>query len=127
MRFRSAKEDLHETTLAALPGRLERLGYLADLRLESGAYEHWGMTRVYGDAPAQAVLKAAHFEALDALLRTPLAELFAEAEQQEVDFERPAAELLPPTTDVLRAAHFSLVWDALASVKRRRASHRPAA
>jgi len=127
MRFRSAKEDLHETTLAALRGRLERLGYLADLRLGSGAYEHWGMTRVYGDAPSQAALKDAHLEALDALLRTPLAELYAEAEPREFDFARPVAEMLPPATDALRAAHFSLVWDALASVARRRASHRPAA
>ena len=127
MRFRSAKEDLHQTTLAALRGRLERLRYLADLRLASGAYEHWGMTRVYGDAQSQAALHGAHLEALDALLRAPLAELYAEGQPRGFDFARPAAEMLPPGTGALRAAHFSLVWDALASVARRRASRRPAA
>ncbi|MDP9267526.1 MAG: hypothetical protein M3P27_04270 [Acidobacteriota bacterium] len=127
MRFRSAKEDLHETTLAALHGRLERLEYLADLRRAPDRYEHWGLARVYGEAPAQGVLREAHFDVMDALLRAPMPQVYAEGEQQAAIFERPPADLLPPGADTLRAAHFSLVWDALASVARRRASRRPTA
>jgi hypothetical protein len=136
MRFRSAKEDLHETTLAALRGRLERLEYLAGLRRESDRYEHWGLMRVYGEAPVQGVLREAHVDVMDAVLRTPMAQVYQEAEQREAEpgaaeqqvviFERPAEELLPPGADTLRAAHFSLVWDAMASVARRRASRRRA-
>ena len=129
MRFRSAKEDLYATTLAALRGRLERMEYLAVLRQGQAGeqYGHWGFTRAHGEAPAQAALREAHCDALDALLRMPLPQLYAEGEQQAADFERGPAELLPPGTDALRAAHFSLVWDAMATVARRRASHRPAA
>jgi len=125
MTFRSAKEDLSATTLAALSGQFARMEYLAGLRTADERYEHWGLTRVYGDAPAQAALREAHNDTLDALLRMSLAEFYAEAEAQ--GFKRDAAGLLPPGTDKLRSAHFSLVWDAMASVARRRASHRPAA
>ena len=128
MRFRSAKEDLEATTLHALPGQLGRLDYLAGLRQAGGGYEHWGLTQVYGEASAQAALHAAHAESAHALLQQTLPELLAEAgERAEEIFERPAAEALPERSDALRAAHFSLVWDALRSVARRRESRRPAA
>jgi hypothetical protein len=121
-----AVRKVKQTTLAALGGRLERLEYLAGLRQESDRYEHWGLMRVYGEAPVQGVLREAHVDVMDAVLRTPMAQVYGEAEQQEAIFERPPEELLPPGADTLRAAHFSLVWDAMASVARRRASRRRA-
>lgn len=127
MRLRSAKEDLQETTLSTLPGVLDRITYLAGLRLSTGRYEHWGMARAYGEQAAQSALEEAHVKTMNAILRSPMARLYDEAGAQVEMFDRPAAELLPPATDALRAAHFSLVWDALASVARRRASRHPAA
>jgi hypothetical protein len=128
MRFRSAKEDLEETTLRILPGQLGRLDYLAGLREASGDYEHWGLTKVYGEAGAQAALHAAHAESATAVLRRTLPELAAEAGERAGEvFERPAAAPRPPGRAARRAAHFSLIWDALRSVARRRESRRPAA
>jgi hypothetical protein len=125
MKFRSAKQDLRETTLAALPGTPARLEYLAGLRGERG-YEHWGLAKAYGREAANAALAEAHGELTAALLRLPLARIFDAAEREEV-FERPARELLPPRADALQAAHFNLVWDALGAVARRRRSRRPGA
>jgi hypothetical protein len=143
MRFRSAKEDLHQTTLAAFRGCLERMEYLAGLRQADrhvhrhadgpthgqahDRYEHWGLTRVYGEPAVQGALREAHVAVMDALLRTPMPDIYREAEQRPDIFERLPAELLPPAVDALRAAHFSLVWAAMASVAHRRASHLPAA
>jgi hypothetical protein len=127
MTFRSAANDLRGTTLAALPSPLARLAYLAALRDAKGEYGHWGLAKVYGAEEAQRVLRAAHQEALDAVLRQSLAELYAEAEKAPAMFEREAKELLPPPSGGLREAHFSLVWDALRAVARRRSSRRPAA
>lgn len=124
MRFRSAKEDLQATTLAALRGPLAQLDYVASLRRGDG-YEHWGLEKVYGKEAAQAALAEVHAELVATLLREPLARLFEQAPDAEM-FERPASELLPPATGALRAQHFSLVWDALAAVARRRRSRRAA-
>lgn len=128
MRFRSLKEDLQETTLGGLPGGvLARMAYLAELRSPTAGYEHWGMARVHGEAAVQAALHEAHVETMDTVLRRPLAELYGEGEQQAGMFQRPPAELLPPATDALRAAHFNLVWDALMRVSRRRGPRHPIA
>jgi len=126
MTFRSAKSDFEETTLAALPSGLERLEYLASLRA-GDEYHHWGLAKVYGAEEAERVLRAAHGEALDAVLRRRLQELYAEAEQAPEMLARAADELLPAGVDDLRKAHFNLVWDALQSVARHRSSRRPAA
>lgn len=125
MRFRSAKEDLQATTLAALRGAPAQLDYLASLRGD-GEYQHWGLAKVYGREAANEALAEAHADLTSELLRQPLARIFDAAEHGEV-FERPACELLPPRADALRAAHFNLVWNALGAVARRRRSRRPAA
>jgi hypothetical protein len=127
MRFRSAKEDLYETTLRGCHGLLARIEYLAGLRQPSGRYEHWGMARVHGQPAVEAALEEAHVQTMNAMLRKPIAELYAESEQQAGILKHQAAELLPPATDELRAAHFNLIWGALVNVARRRASHHPSA
>ena len=124
MRFRSAKEDVEVTTLAALRSAPARLDYVAGLR-SGEAYEHWGLEKVHGREAAQAALAETHRDLTAALLREPLAQIFDVAERAEI-FERPASELLPAQTDPLLAAHFSLVWDALGAVARRRGRGRAA-
>jgi hypothetical protein len=126
MRLRSAKEDLQETTLSTFSGVLSRMVYLAGLR-SGNRYEHWGLTRVHGERAVQAALGEAHVETMNAILRRPMEQLYEEAGMRAEMFERRPAELLPPATDALRAAHFSLIWDALASVARHRAKRHPAA
>src|SRR4051812_39428453 len=76
MRFRSAREDLYETTLRAFNGVLARIEYLAGLRQPSGRYEHWGMARVHGEPAVEAALQEAHVQTMNAVLRKPLAELY---------------------------------------------------
>ena len=126
MTFRSAETDLRETTLAAFSSGLARLEYLASLRTPAGQYEHWGLAKIYGAEEAERVLRVAHQQQLDAILRQPMAELYAEAEATPAVLERKAEELLPPAGG-LGEAHFSLVWGALRAVARRRRSRRPAA
>jgi len=127
MRFRSARDDLEEVTLAAVPGLVARLRYLAGLREEDGRYRHWGLAKLHGEEEAEEALERAHREVTARLLRQPLAELYAEAEDVAGALEQPAERLLPGNADALVRAHFSSVWDALASVARRRRSRLPAA
>ncbi|HSE48203.1 MAG TPA: hypothetical protein VLA96_03240 [Terriglobales bacterium] len=127
MTFRSAKEDLEATTLAALRGTLAQLDYLAALRPAEGGYEHWGLTKVHGKEAAEEALAAAHREAFTRLLRQPLERTCAEQETLERVVKRSMEELLPAGTDELQRRHFSLVWDAMTSVARRRRKRLPAA
>ncbi|MGH9649198.1 MAG: hypothetical protein ACRD3I_01880, partial [Terriglobales bacterium] len=60
MAFLSASEDFLTTTLAALPGVWGKLQYLSGLRNEAGDYDHWGLTRLHGEAAVQRALGEAH-------------------------------------------------------------------
>ena len=53
------KEDSQRRTLAGIPGLLEKLAYVAELR-EGDKYVHWGVTRVYGEEATQRVLGEIH-------------------------------------------------------------------
>lgn len=127
MRFRSAKEDLEGTTLAAVPGVLARLDYLSGLRQADGGYAHWGLTKTHGKEAAEKALAQAHREAIAQMLRQPLAQLYGEIDVLGKMLERTAEQLLPPGADALARAHFNLVWGAMANVARRRKPRLPAA
>jgi hypothetical protein len=81
MTLKSALQDVRETTLAAVSGLLGKLLYLASLRQEEGAYQHWGMARVHGPESAERALKTAHGEVLAGVLRAPLASLTEDLEE----------------------------------------------
>ena len=81
MTLKSALQDVRETTLAAVSGLLGKLLYLASLRREDGAYQHWGMARVHGPESAERALKTAHGEVLAGVLRAPLASLTEDLEE----------------------------------------------
>ena len=81
MTLRSALQDVKETTLAAVAGRLGKLTYLASLRRPRGGYEHWGMEAVYGLESAERALRTAHAEVVAAVLRAPLASLVKDLEE----------------------------------------------
>lgn len=75
MSLKSALQDIKETTLAAVSGRLGKLSYLASLRGLAGKYEHWGMEAVHGSESSGRALRQAHTEVVGRVLRTPIAAL----------------------------------------------------
>src|ERR1700688_793516 len=138
MTLHSALEDLQETTLRAFAGCLNKLEYLAGLR-KGGGYEHWGLSRVYGDFAARKALARAHRSLLSKILAMPIRKLAEDAKQSsEIAGISPAAyvERLAPTSPNLlpqgpgagSARHLSSVLHALSSLlKNPRADANPPA
>ena len=133
MTYLSASEDVLTTTVASLPGVWGKLHYLAGLRAEDGAYEHWGLTRLHGEAAVQRALSEAHREVFLEILRTPLAPLLEDAILSAADQELDAVtyvaqlsarwlELLPPDPGGGLEAHFSSVLKALSKLAQARSS-----
>jgi hypothetical protein len=120
------KDDLRERTLAKIPGLLGKLGYLAELR-ESGAYVHWGLTRVYGEEGTQRTLADLHRALFLQVLRTPLRRLVDDAKRAAAsqhcevraylkELLRDPSALVPANMGGGSAAHFNSVVAALLSV-----------
>ena len=75
MRLRSALEDFEANTLAAVPGLLGKLHYLGTLHDGDGAYNHWGLEKVYGKDSAGSAITTCHRALLSRILKTPLSVL----------------------------------------------------
>jgi hypothetical protein len=127
MSLYSALEDLHETTLRAFAGCLNKLEYLAGLRDKQGGYEHWGLARVYGDLAAKKALARAHRSLLSKVLAMPIRKLAEDAKQSsevaglppDAYVERLAStspNLLPQGPGAGSARHLSSVLHALSSL-----------
>ena len=127
MTLHSALEDLHETTLRALAGCLDKLEYLSGLRDKEGSYEHWGFARVYGALAAKKALARAHRSLLSKVLAMPIRKLVEDAKQSSkvaglppaVYVERLAStspNLLPHGPGAGSARHLSSVLHALSSL-----------
>ena len=142
MTLRSALQDLRETTLAAVSGILAKLAYIASLRRREGGYKHWGLSLLHGEESSERALKAAHSEALSAVLRTPISELVEDLhdtnELRETSGLRetsPAADvdgmrerlddLLPAPQDAASARHLNSVLVALSTLEKNRKSATP--
>lgn len=76
--LKSPLEDFSRTTLAALPGTLRKLQYVAGLRQRNGDYFHWGMSRIHGEETANVTIAQAHSDVFSHLLRTPISSLWEE-------------------------------------------------
>ncbi|MGH9670948.1 MAG: hypothetical protein ACRD3A_12660 [Terriglobales bacterium] len=133
MAFLSASEDFLTTTLAALPGVWGKLQYLSGLRNEAGDYDHWGLTRLHGEAAVQRALGEAHRDVFLEILRTPLTPLLEEAGLSAADRELDPASYLLQLSARSRALlpshlgggtepHFSSVLKALSMLARARSS-----
>src|SRR5882724_2042048 len=72
--MRNPVEDVWRS-VRALPGRFSQLLYLASLRDRTGDYQHWGLTREYGDARTAAAFRHCHRKTYDGLLQTEFSEL----------------------------------------------------
>jgi hypothetical protein len=79
MAFLSPLDDLLTRTLAAIPGLLARVEYLASLKL-NGRYGHWGLSRVHGEPAAQRAMADAHKMLVGEILQTPLELLVEDSE-----------------------------------------------
>jgi hypothetical protein len=128
MTFKSALQDLRETTLAAVSGLFAKLAYLASLRRREGGQKHWGLTLVHGEESSEHALKAAQTEVLSNVLRTPISELvedLRESSQREnktaeayvKNMREQFTELLPSPDDAASAAHLNSVLTALSSLE----------
>src|SRR5712671_1792561 len=71
----SAFEDFKARSLSALSGRWAKLLYMAELLGENFTYEHWGHSRVHGEACSQAALGKIHSEIYIEVLRTSIVDL----------------------------------------------------
>lgn len=107
MTLKSAFEDLLSTTLAALSGSLAKIEYLSSLRPGGTAtpYQHWGLSRVYGDAAAQQALAEAHRGLFLNVLRTSLKDLHSGAALGKEALAQPGRDYL----EQLRAHHTDLL------------------
>lgn len=122
---RNAVEDFKERSLGALPTLLERLAYICSLETEAGAYDHWGLKRVFGSRSAQDAILKAHTETAMELIRVPLRDIYREYQEAVARPEGP--QVLDPESLVLKAplngdellsAHLDLVQSSIAAVSR---------
>jgi hypothetical protein len=138
MTLKSALQDLRETTLAAVSGLLAKLAYLGSLRRGEGGYLHWGMSLVHGEESSERALRAAHTEALSAVLRTPMSELVEDLRESSRESQKTAAayvegmreqftELLPSPQDTASARHLNSVLVALSSLEKNQKRATPSA
>ena len=124
MTFFSVDDDFVFRTLAAIPGRVARLLYLAGLRNSAGQYEHWGLARTHGELPAQKAIAKAHTDAFLSVLRTPVAKLAADyqdflvenQEQGPANLLQNAVELVPQDLGGGGSKHFNLIVGVLCSL-----------
>lgn len=136
MTLKSALQDLRESTLAAVSGLLAKLSYLASLRSREAGYRHWGLSLVHGEESSQRALKAAHSEALSAVLRTPIPELEEDLRESSRDsakteeayiegMREQLTELLPSTQEKAAARHLNSVLVALSMLEKNRKRSTP--
>jgi hypothetical protein len=129
MTFRSALQDLRESTLAAICGLLAKLAYLGSLRTREGGYRHWGLSLMHGEESSQRALKAAHTEVLATVLRTPISELVDDLRESSRDNAQTEGayvegmraqfeELVPSSQDAAAARHLNSVLVALSSLEK---------
>jgi hypothetical protein len=135
MKLRSAIEDLHDTTVEALDGCLRRLEYFGGLRSKEkrkdGEYEHWGLTRVYGDLPAMKALAQTHRSLVSQILATPIKLLLEDIDTSSAlaglppvtymeKLQNPDLNLLPPAPGPGSARHLNSVLQALSALAKSR-------
>jgi hypothetical protein len=119
----SAIEDFKQRSLRTLPTLLERLAYICSLQTENGSYEHWGLSRVFGNRLAQDAILRAHTETAMELIRVPIREIYQEYREAVARPDGP--RVLHPESFVLKApvigdellsAHLRLLQSSVAAV-----------
>jgi hypothetical protein len=125
--LKSALEDFEETTLAAVPGLLGKLHYIAGLHDSRGGYSHWGMGRVHGEEAARRAIRIAHSAVLSQVLRTSLRVLDQDLRRSVsreqiterellVSLENQARQALPDGSVAASEKHLRAVLHALSAL-----------
>src|SRR6266404_7404130 len=129
MRLRSVLEDFEANTLAAVPGLLGKLSYLAALHDGNGAYGHWGLEKVYGPDASQAAITSLHRAVLSKILKTPLPVLLEDVRNSSAAHQVAAREFLfslnsphslPKSPAPAAQVHFKSVLHALLALSESR-------
>ena len=136
MALRSVFEDFERTTLAAIPGLLGKLHYIAQLHDGRGGYSHWGMERIHGKEAAQRAIRTAHAAVLTQVLRTSLRVLDEDLRRSASRGHGTALEFLSSLEELTVRAlpdqalpatqkHFTAVLHALSALLRSQAHASP--
>ncbi len=134
MRLKSALEDFEVNTLAAVPGLLGKLSYLGHLHDGEGAYQHWGLEKVYGKDAARGAITTCHRALVARILKTPLPVLLEDVGRSSAnrhlatrDFlsSLQAPHSLPKSPPPAAQVHFNSVLHALLALAERRNSANP--
>ena len=129
-----ALDDFMLRTLSLVPGRWQKLVYIAGLRRPNRhGYRHWGMARLYGAEATDLALARVHSRVFIDVLCAPISDLSMEIcsaaeedpgalavwlEQQRAR----AAALLPQDLDGGTRPHFNSMLDCLCRLARARSA-----
>ncbi len=123
MRLKSVLEDFEANTLRVVPGLLGRLSYVGRLHDGKGAYDHWGLAKVYGNDAAQRAIRASHRVLLSEILKKPLAALLHDVPASclhqgltEREFLSTLAHAAPKPLSPAAQAHLGSVLSALSAL-----------
>jgi hypothetical protein len=117
MKLFSAFEDFVIQTLASFPSKFGKLRFIAEMRSE-GKYQHWGLSKTYGDENAQKAIAEAHSDAFEKSLTTPVPVLTAE--DSAGDAEKLSADTVSAVPGDLRGTterHFRWVLKVVELLK----------
>ncbi len=123
MKLFSAFEDFVRTTLGSVPGELRRLRFLASMR-NKDRYEHWGLSRTYGEEAAQRAINDAHAETFERTLTTPLPKVYQDEvsntgrEPDPLGKDTPVQLLLPTDLRGGSPRHLGLIVRIVGLLKR---------
>ena len=115
-----AAENFKERTLSAIPTLLERLAYICSLQMPDGQYRHWGLTRAYGQKPAQDAIRTAHEEIAILMAESPVRDIYrdyqhAVGREDGPEVLKPESFVLtaPLNDDALLSAHLRLLQNSV--------------
>lgn len=129
MELLESLDNFIKRTLAVVPGLWHKLAYMGGLRKDSGEYDHWGLSKRYGNEATKSALSAAHEQVFLDVLRKPVGNLLDEAEENAAEKEIPAEEYVeelwlsrkPMTPDEVgggSSRHFEVTLKTLQSLAR---------
>jgi hypothetical protein len=137
MELLESLDNFIRRTLAVVPGLWHKLAYLGGLRKDTGDYDHWGLSKRYGNEATKSALSSAHEQVFLDVLRKPVATLLEEATENAAEKEIPATEYVeelwisrkPMIPDDLAGGsdrHFEVTLKTLQSLTREKDARRDA-
>ena len=125
--MRNAAADVSKS-IRALPGYFARLLYFGSLRDQNGIYQHWGLTREYGEKETGTAFQQMHRSTFEGFLQTNFSDLLVnlrehcerkgENYQCVIDQLTSGSTLAPADVEEHSAMHFSYVLASLLALSR---------